>query len=36
MAAEKGISLDQITGTGPNSRIIAADVEEFQPRAAAA
>ena len=36
MAAEKGISLDQITGTGPNSRIIAADVEEYQPKAAAA
>ena len=36
MAAEKGISLDQITGTGPNSRIIAADVQEYQPKAAAA
>ena len=36
MAAEKGISLDQITGTGPNSRIIAADVQEYQPKASAA
>ena len=36
LAAEKGISLDQISGSGPNSRIIAADVEEYQPRAAAA
>lgn len=38
MAEEKGISLDQIKGTGPNSRIIAADVQEFQvqPKAAPA
>lgn len=38
MAAEKGLALDQITGTGPNNRIIAADVEEAksQPKAAAA
>lgn len=38
MADEKGISLDQIRGTGPNNRIIAADVEEAkaQPKAAAA
>ena len=35
MAEEKGYSLDQITGTGPNNRIIAADVEEFTPQAAA-
>ena len=35
MAEEKGISLDQITGTGPNNRIIAADVAEFTPQAAA-
>ena len=38
MAEEKGLALDQITGTGPNNRIIAADVEEAksQPKAAAA
>jgi len=38
MAEEKGLALDSITGTGPNNRIIAADVEEFksQPKAAAA
>ena len=37
MAEEKGLSLDQIQGTGPNNRIIAADVEEAksQPKAAA-
>ena len=28
MAEEKGLSLDSIQGTGPNNRIIAADVEE--------
>ena len=36
LAADKGIALDQIVGTGPNSRIIAADVEEYQPKAVAA
>jgi len=38
MAEEKGLALDSITGTGPNNRIIAADVEEAksQPKAAAA
>ena len=38
MAEEKGLALDQSTGTGPNNRIIAADVEEAksQPKAAAA
>jgi len=30
MAEEKGLSLDQIQGTGPNNRIIAADVEEYK------
>jgi len=30
MAEEKGLSLDQIQGTGPNNRILAADVEEFK------
>jgi len=30
MAEEKGLALDQIKGTGPNNRIIAADVEEAQ------
>ena len=37
MAEEKGVSLDSIQGTGPNNRIIAADVQEAQaqPKAAA-
>ena len=30
LAEEKGLSLDQIAGTGPNNRIIAADVNEAQ------
>ena len=36
-AAEKGIPLDQITGTGPNNRIIKADVDQHKvaaPKAA--
>lgn len=36
LAEEKGLSLDQISGSGPNGRVIAADVEEFKPQAAAA
>lgn len=38
MAEEKGLPLDSIRGTGPNNRIIAADVEEAnsQPKVAAA
>ena len=38
LAEEKGLDLSQIQGTGPNNRIIAADVNEFkaQPQAAAA
>jgi pyruvate dehydrogenase E2 component (dihydrolipoamide acetyltransferase) len=30
LAGEKNIPLDQIEGTGPNNRIIAADVLEFK------
>lgn len=30
LAEEKGLSLDQIRGSGPNGRVIAADVEEFK------
>ena len=36
MAEEKGLSLDQIKGTGPNNRIIAADVEEAKSQPASA
>ena len=35
MANEKGLSLDSINGTGPNNRIIAADVAEAQAQPAA-
>ena len=35
MANEKGVSLDSINGTGPNNRIIAADVAEAQAQPAA-
>ncbi|CAM9493639.1 unnamed protein product [Chrysoparadoxa australica] len=35
MAAAEGYNLADITGTGPNGRIIAADVLEFVPQAAA-
>lgn len=35
LANEKGVSLDGIIGTGPNSRIIAADVLEHRPGQAA-
>ena len=35
LATEKGIAIDQIKGTGPNQRIIAADVLEFKPQAVA-
>lgn len=35
-ALEKGVPLEQIQGTGPNHRIIQADVLEFQPSAVAA
>jgi len=34
MAEEKGIALDQVSGTGPNNRIIAADINEAQPQVA--
>lgn len=33
MAEEKGISLDQVTGTGDNGRIIKRDIENFTPSA---
>ena len=39
LAGEKGLDFTQIQGTGPNGRILAADVKEFkaqpQPQAAA-
>lgn len=31
LAVEKGVNIGQISGTGPNSRVIAADVNEFTP-----
>ena len=31
LAAEKGVDLDSLTGSGPNGRIIKADVEAAQP-----
>jgi pyruvate dehydrogenase E2 component (dihydrolipoamide acetyltransferase) len=34
MAAEKGISLSAVTGSGENQRIIKRDIENFQPAAA--
>jgi len=38
MATEKGLDINSISGSGPNGRVLAADVEEFkaQPVAAAA
>ncbi|KAL0488766.1 pyruvate dehydrogenase [Acrasis kona] len=33
IAQEKNINLEQVTGTGPNGRIIKADVEEYKPSA---
>lgn len=36
MASEKGIALDKIKGTGPEGRIIKADVENYKPEAAKA
>jgi len=35
IALEKGIPLSKVKGTGPNGRIIRADVENFKPEAAA-
>jgi pyruvate dehydrogenase E2 component (dihydrolipoamide acetyltransferase) len=35
LAKENGYTLSQILGTGPNGRIVAADVKEYQPTAAA-
>ncbi len=35
IAAEKGLDLTQITGSGPHGRIVKADVEEAQPAATA-
>lgn len=34
IASQKGIDLSAVTGSGPNGRIIKADVESFQPGAA--
>jgi pyruvate dehydrogenase E2 component (dihydrolipoamide acetyltransferase) len=36
IAAEKGVDLSQITGSGPHGRIVKADVETAKPAAAAA
>jgi pyruvate dehydrogenase E2 component (dihydrolipoamide acetyltransferase) len=36
LAGERGIDLAQVKGSGPHGRIVAADVEDAQPRAAAA
>jgi pyruvate dehydrogenase E2 component (dihydrolipoamide acetyltransferase) len=36
LASERGVSLAQVNGTGPNHRILKADVAEFVPSAAAA
>jgi pyruvate dehydrogenase E2 component (dihydrolipoamide acetyltransferase) len=36
LAGERGIDLSQVKGSGPHGRIVAADVEGAQPRAAAA
>lgn len=35
MAEDKGIAIDSITGSGPNNRVIAADVEEAKVKPAA-
>lgn len=35
LAAERGINLKQVKGTGPNGRIVREDVEKFTPPAAA-
>ncbi len=34
VAAEKGVDLKQVKGTGPGGRVVKADVESFQPSAA--
>eukprot|EP01135_Chromosphaera_perkinsii_P004478 Nk52_evm2s284 gene=Nk52_evmTU2s284 len=36
MAAESGIALASVTGTGPNGRVVRADIENYVPSAAAA
>ncbi|MGB3469455.1 MAG: 2-oxo acid dehydrogenase subunit E2 [Erythrobacter sp.] len=36
IAAQKGIDLAQVTGSGPNGRIVKADVESFDPASAPA
>ena len=36
MAADKGVSVNSISGSGPNGRVVAADVNEFQGSAAQA
>lgn len=35
LASEKGISVNDVQGTGPNGRVIAADVKEYKPAPAA-
>jgi pyruvate dehydrogenase E2 component (dihydrolipoamide acetyltransferase) len=35
MAREMGVSLDQVQGSGPRGRIVAADIKNAQPKAAA-
>lgn len=35
LAEDKGFAIDQITGSGPNGRVVKADVEGFTPAAAA-
>jgi pyruvate dehydrogenase E2 component (dihydrolipoamide acetyltransferase) len=36
LARERGIALEELTGTGPGGRIVAADIATFVPRASAA
>ena len=36
LAGEKGIDLNQVSGSGPNGRIVKKDIEDFQPSAAQA
>lgn len=35
IAGERGVDLKNVPGTGPNGRIVKADIEGFQPAAAA-
>ena len=36
LAGEKGVNLSDVSGTGPKGRIVAADINEFKPKEAAA